>query len=204
MRNCSPGASIRALGRAGNCWIAQAISIAVSEPRGRSADQLMRVSNQHIVEPSSCSSAPKLCRHNGIYASSPAGGRSGQRRSAGHLRAVSRLSRARQSLSSASRWTKSRVYGRVRRVAGRYDITDTAHDLTDPTIELGGREPARPISADGWDPHWHRPRTRPEQRPIAKIAACATAAKGRLPHGIVKLVVDRSIQGFTARLRWPA
>ena len=43
----------------------------------------------------------------------------------------------------------------------------------------------------------------PPEQAIAKIAALKATNNDKLHYGIVKLVVDGSIQGFTARLRWP-
>ena len=43
----------------------------------------------------------------------------------------------------------------------------------------------------------------PPEQAVAKIAALRASNNDKLHYGIVKLVVDGSIQGFTARLRWP-
>ncbi|NVN87267.1 MAG: amidohydrolase family protein [Rhodopseudomonas sp.] len=87
-------------------------------------------------------------------------------------------------------------------VQGVTTITDLHNDLTDQTLEVyraatedsefGVRLVPALASVS------HTP-----QQAIAKLAALRADGNDKLHYGIVKLVVDGSIQGFTARLRWP-
>ncbi|MGJ4889394.1 amidohydrolase [Bradyrhizobium sp. HKCCYLRH3099] len=87
-------------------------------------------------------------------------------------------------------------------VQGVTTITDLHNDLTENTLDLyraatqqaefGVRLVAALASA-----------THPPDKAIEKIVGLRESGNDKLHYGIVKLVVDGSIQGFTARLRWP-
>ncbi|MGJ4961909.1 amidohydrolase [Bradyrhizobium sp. HKCCYLRH3061] len=87
-------------------------------------------------------------------------------------------------------------------VQGVTTITDLHNDLTDNTLDLyrSATQQAEfgvrlvPALASA---------THPPDKAIEKIAALRESGNDKLHYGIVKLVVDGSIQGFTARLRWP-
>ncbi|WP_448030371.1 amidohydrolase [Bradyrhizobium liaoningense] len=87
-------------------------------------------------------------------------------------------------------------------VQGVTTITDLHNDLTDPTIELYAAATRSPEFGVRLVPALASASHTPEQA-IAKIATLRENGNDRLHYGIVKLVVDGSIQGFTARLRWP-
>ncbi|MBR0955825.1 amidohydrolase [Bradyrhizobium japonicum] len=87
-------------------------------------------------------------------------------------------------------------------VQGVTTITDLHNDLTDPTIELYATATRSPDFGVRLVPALASVSHTPEQA-IAKIAALRDGGNDKLHYGIVKLVVDGSIQGFTARLRWP-
>ncbi|GLH76584.1 hypothetical protein SSBR45G_14920 [Bradyrhizobium sp. SSBR45G] len=87
-------------------------------------------------------------------------------------------------------------------VQGVTTITDLHNDLTENTLDLyrsatqqadfGVRLVPALASA-----------THPPDKAIEKITVLRESGNDKLHYGIVKLVVDGSIQGFTARLRWP-
>ncbi|WP_257168156.1 amidohydrolase [Bradyrhizobium sp. SRS-191] len=87
-------------------------------------------------------------------------------------------------------------------VQGVTTITDLHNDLTDNTLELyrAATQQAEfgvrlvPALASA---------THPPDKAIEKIVGLRESGNDKLHYGIVKLVVDGSIQGFTARLRWP-
>ncbi|KYK44512.1 amidohydrolase [Bradyrhizobium liaoningense] len=87
-------------------------------------------------------------------------------------------------------------------VQGVTTITDLHNDLTDPTIELYAAATHSPEFGVRLVPALASASHTPEQA-ISKIATLRENGNDRLHYGIVKLVVDGSIQGFTARLRWP-
>lgn len=87
-------------------------------------------------------------------------------------------------------------------VHGVTTITDLHNDLTDPTIELYAAATRSPEFGVRLVPALASASHTPEQA-VAKIATLRESGNDRLHYGIVKLVVDGSIQGFTARLRWP-
>ncbi|UPJ66820.1 amidohydrolase [Bradyrhizobium sp. 191] len=87
-------------------------------------------------------------------------------------------------------------------VQGVTTITDLHNDLTDPTIELYAAATRSPEFGVRLVPALASASHTPEQA-ISKIATLRENGNDRLHYGIVKLVVDGSIQGFTARLRWP-
>ncbi|MEW6644838.1 MAG: amidohydrolase [Pseudomonadota bacterium] len=87
-------------------------------------------------------------------------------------------------------------------VQGVTTITDLHNDLTDNTLELYRSATqaddfgVRLVPALASVSH-------PPEQAIAKIESLRRSSNDKLHYGIVKLVVDGSIQGFTARLRWP-
>jgi predicted amidohydrolase YtcJ len=87
-------------------------------------------------------------------------------------------------------------------VQGVTTITDLHNDLVDPTIELYQKATTQPDFGVRLVPALASVSNPPEQA-IAKIASLRESNNDKLHYGIIKLVVDGSIQGFTARLRWP-
>jgi predicted amidohydrolase YtcJ len=87
-------------------------------------------------------------------------------------------------------------------IQGVTTITDLHNDLSEATVELYRAASLRPDYSVRLVPALASATHTPEQA-IAKLAALRGAGNPKLHFGIVKLVVDGSIQGFTARLRWP-
>lgn len=87
-------------------------------------------------------------------------------------------------------------------VQGVTTITDLHNDLVDNTIALYKEATRQPDFGVRLVPALASVSNPPEQA-IAKVAALRASNNDKLHYGIVKLVVDGSIQGFTARLRWP-
>lgn len=87
-------------------------------------------------------------------------------------------------------------------VQGVTTITDLHNDLVDNTVALYENATRQPGFGVRLVPALASISNPPEQA-IAKIAALRARNNDKLHYGIVKLVVDGSIQGFTARLRWP-
>ncbi|MBL8442660.1 MAG: amidohydrolase [Zoogloeaceae bacterium] len=95
-----------------------------------------------------------------------------------------------------------RAYGALARRAGVTTITDLYNPLTDAGIaalhEVVAQDdyPVRLVpamSALAW----------PAEQGIARLQACAESSGDRLHFGLVKLMTDGSIQGYTARMKWP-
>jgi predicted amidohydrolase YtcJ len=87
-------------------------------------------------------------------------------------------------------------------VQGVTTITDLHNDLVDHTIELYQAATKQPDFGVRLVPALASVSHTPEQA-IAKIASLRESNNDKLHYGIIKLVIDGSIQGFTARLRWP-
>ncbi|MFZ5739438.1 MAG: amidohydrolase [Pseudomonadota bacterium] len=87
-------------------------------------------------------------------------------------------------------------------VQGVTTITDLHNDLADPTIEVYRSVTSAADFGVRLVPALAAVSHTPEQA-IAKLETLRGHAGDKLHYGIVKLVVDGSIQGFTARLRWP-
>jgi predicted amidohydrolase YtcJ len=87
-------------------------------------------------------------------------------------------------------------------VQGVTTITDLHNDLADQTVELYRAASRRPDFSVRLVPALAAASHTPEQA-IGKLATLKALNNDKLHYGIVKLVVDGSIQGFTARLRWP-
>ena len=92
-------------------------------------------------------------------------------------------------------------FGAAAMLQGITTITDLHNDLPDKTVETYRRHatPDLPIRIV---PALASASLPPEQG-IAKIARLVPFNTPWLRFGLVKIVVDGSIQGFTARLRWP-
>ncbi|MGT2439304.1 amidohydrolase [Bradyrhizobium betae] len=87
-------------------------------------------------------------------------------------------------------------------VQGVTTITDLHNDLTDQTVEIYRSATQTPQFGVRLVPALASASHKPEQA-IAKLEMLREHCNDKLHYGIVKLVVDGSIQGFTARLRWP-
>jgi predicted amidohydrolase YtcJ len=87
-------------------------------------------------------------------------------------------------------------------VQGVTTITDLHNDLADNTVALYQSATHEADFGVRLVPALASATHAPEQG-IAKVAALRDSNNDKLHYGIVKLVVDGSIQGFTARLRWP-
>jgi predicted amidohydrolase YtcJ len=87
-------------------------------------------------------------------------------------------------------------------VQGVTTITDLHNDLTDQTVDVYRAASRRADFSVRLVPALASVSHTPAQA-IEKLAALKATNNDKLHYGIVKLVVDGSIQGFTARLRWP-
>ena len=92
-------------------------------------------------------------------------------------------------------------YASAATLQGITTITDLHNDLPDATVEIYRRQltadlPIRIVPALASV-------SLPPEEGIEKIARLKAHNTDRLRFGIVKIVVDGSIQGFTARLKWP-
>lgn len=87
-------------------------------------------------------------------------------------------------------------------IQGVTTITDLHSDLPDDTVALYGAATARDEFPVRLVPALASASHAPEDG-IAKIEKLRAGNSPKLHYGIVKLVVDGSIQGFTARVRWP-
>jgi predicted amidohydrolase YtcJ len=95
-----------------------------------------------------------------------------------------------------------RNFGRVAQLAGVTTATDLVNDLGEDSIENLCK-----VTADPGYPLRLVPALAPmrvlQGDPMARILEARRHNTGKLHFGLVKLVIDGSIQGFTARLRWP-
>ncbi|CAN5436334.1 amidohydrolase [soil metagenome] len=87
-------------------------------------------------------------------------------------------------------------------VQGVTTITDLHNDLADQTVEVYRAASRRDDFSVRLVPALASVSHTPAQA-IEKLATLKATNNDKLHYGIVKLVVDGSIQGFTARLRWP-
>ena len=97
-----------------------------------------------------------------------------------------------------------RMFGQIAQLAGVTTATDLVNDLAADNVELLQRITAEDdypvrivpayLSLDG---------SMPRQSGAERVRQRIAANTGKLRFGAVKIVVDGSIQGFTARLRWP-
>jgi len=100
--------------------------------------------------------------------------------------------------------TGLRNFGRIAQFAGVTTATDLVNDLADEAVAMLHRLTAEPdfpvrivpayISLDG---------SIPREAGAARVRGRMAENSGKLHFGAIKLVVDGSIQGFSARLRWP-
>jgi hypothetical protein len=81
-------------------------------------------------------------------------------------------------------------------------VTDLHSDLSEETIELYRAAARQPDFSIRLVPALASASHTPEEA-IAKMARLRPTGNDKLHYGIVKIIVDGSIQGFTARLRWP-
>ncbi len=87
-------------------------------------------------------------------------------------------------------------------VQGVTTVTDLHNDLADQTVEVYHAASRRADFSVRLVPALASVSHSQEQG-IEKLKALKASNNDKLHYGIVKLVVDGSIQGFTARLRWP-
>jgi predicted amidohydrolase YtcJ len=87
-------------------------------------------------------------------------------------------------------------------VQGVTTITDLHNDLADLTVEVYRAASRRDDFSVRLVPALASVSHSPEQG-VEKLNTLKASNSDKLHYGIVKLVVDGSIQGFTARLRWP-
>mgnify|MGYP001766313904 CR=1 FL=1 len=97
-----------------------------------------------------------------------------------------------------------RNFGRIAQFAGVTTATDLVNDLSDDAVAILHRLTAEPdfpvrivpayVSLDG---------SIPREAGAERVRARMAGNTARLHFGAIKLVVDGSIQGFSARLRWP-
>lgn len=96
-----------------------------------------------------------------------------------------------------------RMFAQSALLAGVTTATDLVNELADDSIEMMQR-----VCAEDAYPLRLVPAFRPGEAVVgeagvARVRAAIAASHDKLHAGMVKLVVDGSIQGFTARLRWP-
>ncbi|MHC8944591.1 hypothetical protein EV681_2797 [Advenella incenata] len=93
-------------------------------------------------------------------------------------------------------------FARVAQLAGVTTATDLVNDLSEDTLASlaettgGDTFPLRLVPA-------YAPLRDPEGKGLDRVLPSIARNTDKLSFGIVKLIVDGSIQGFTARLRWP-
>lgn len=93
-------------------------------------------------------------------------------------------------------------FGRVAQLAGVTTATDLVNDLSDATLDTLSQVTARDDYPVRIVPAYS-PMRDPDNRALARVLPAVKRNSDKLRFGLVKLVVDGSIQGFTARLRWP-
>ncbi len=93
-------------------------------------------------------------------------------------------------------------FGKVAQLAGVTTATDLVNDLSDATIDAltsvttNEDYPLRIVPA-------YAPLRDLENKALERVLPAIKHNNNKLRFGVVKLVTDGSIQGFTARLRWP-
>ncbi|SAK66217.1 amidohydrolase [Caballeronia temeraria] len=114
---------------------------------------------------------------------------------------VYRVIGAKLSLSASDNPDAIRDFGKVAQLAGVTTATDLLNDLSDTgmrnlvEVTRDTRFPIRLVPAFG-------PQRNPEGGP-SRVLDAIELNSDKLRFGPVKFIVDGSIQGFTARLRWP-
>ncbi|MGH7071115.1 MAG: amidohydrolase, partial [Acetobacteraceae bacterium] len=93
-------------------------------------------------------------------------------------------------------------YGNAAKLAGVTTVTDLYNDLTDATVE-----DFRQVTQDAGFPARLVPAYNPSGLApadgVARLRALVRHNTDKLRFGLVKLMTDGSIQGYTARLKWP-
>jgi predicted amidohydrolase YtcJ len=92
-------------------------------------------------------------------------------------------------------------FGRVAQLAGVTTATDLVNDLSE-----AGNKNLQQVAADPDYPVRLVPAYAPQrsgENNAQRVLDAIGASTDKLRFGLVKLIVDGSIQGFTARLRWP-
>ncbi|NYT62553.1 amidohydrolase [Alcaligenaceae bacterium] len=93
-------------------------------------------------------------------------------------------------------------FGKVGQLAGVTTATDLVNDLSDSTLKaltsVTGHEdyPLRIVPA-------YAPMRDLENKALERVLPALKYNSNKLHFGVIKLVTDGSIQGFTARVRWP-
>jgi predicted amidohydrolase YtcJ len=114
---------------------------------------------------------------------------------------VYRVIGAKLSLSASDNPDAIRAFGKVAQLAGVTTATDLLNDLSDKgmrnlvEVTRDARFPIRLVPAFG-------PQRNPEGGPD-RVLEAVKLNSDKLRFGPAKFIVDGSIQGFTARLRWP-
>ncbi|WP_454721826.1 MULTISPECIES: amidohydrolase [Cupriavidus] len=99
--------------------------------------------------------------------------------------------------------TGLRMFGQVAVQAGVTTATDLVNDLSDESVSSMARVCAQDDFPLRMVPAFRPPDAMRGDEGPARLRAAMRSNHERLHAGLVKLVVDGSIQGFTARLRWP-
>ncbi|SAK64596.1 amidohydrolase [Caballeronia ptereochthonis] len=129
------------------------------------------------------------------------GGLTGELQEFAAMFPVYRVIGAKLSLSASDNPEAIRDFGRVAQLAGVTTATDLLNDLSDKgmrnlvEVTRDARFPIRLVPAFG-------PQRNPEGGP-SRVLEAVELNSDKLRFGPVKFIVDGSIQGFTARLRWP-
>ncbi|SAK77331.1 amidohydrolase [Caballeronia pedi] len=129
------------------------------------------------------------------------GGLTGELQEFAAMFPVYRVIGATLSLSASDNPAAIRDFGKVAQLAGVTTATDLLNDLSDKgmrnlvEVTRDARFPIRLVPAFG-------PQRNPEGGP-SRVLEAMTLNSEKLRFGPVKFIVDGSIQGFTARLRWP-
>ncbi len=95
-----------------------------------------------------------------------------------------------------------RDFGRLAQLAGVTTATDLFNPLEPPTVENLREVTADPTFPIRLVPAYNAAAASPVEG-IEKVRALMRGNTEKLRFGLVKLMTDGSIQGFTARLRWP-
>jgi hypothetical protein len=100
--------------------------------------------------------------------------------------------------------TGVRMFGRIAQLAGVTTATDLVNDLSDEGSAMLSRLTAEPDYPVRLVPAYAGiTESLGTQAAAARIRTRMETNTEKLHYGIVKIVADGSIQGFTARLRWP-
>lgn len=94
-----------------------------------------------------------------------------------------------------------RRFAQSARLSGATTVTDLHNDLPEETVAAYARITAEPDFPVRLVPALRG--NAPREDPVAHLKSLVRRNSDKLQFGLVKLVADGSIQGFTARLRWP-